>query len=76
MTLQDEIKESLKLYSPNIVVSYGRSFDTALATYKDEIQEWFAFIDPICENRSAMVRMVRIVKLYIMVFMCKNVFEG
>jgi|TARA_R110000868_G_scaffold240723_2_gene495237 hypothetical protein len=53
MTLQDEIKESLKLYSPNIVISYGRSFDTALATYRDEIQEWFAFIDPISFNGKA-----------------------
>lgn len=53
MTIQEEIKESLKAYSPNIVVSYGRSFDSALATYKEEIIEWFAFIDPISFSGKA-----------------------
>lgn len=53
MTIQDEIRESLKLYNPNVVTSYGRNFDTALATYKDEITEWFAFIDPISFSGQA-----------------------
>ena len=53
MTIQDQIRESLKIYSPEAVMSYGRNFDTAIKTYKDEITEWFVFLDPISINGKA-----------------------
>jgi len=53
MTIQDEIRESIKAYSSTAVFSYGRNFDTALKTYKDEIQEWFVFLDPISFSGQA-----------------------
>lgn len=53
MTIQDQIRESLKIYSPNTVFSYGRGFDSALDTYKKEIIEWFVYLDPIQFNGKA-----------------------
>lgn len=43
----DDIRASFKTYNPSTVVSYGRPADTAIASAKLEIDEWFAHIDPI-----------------------------
>lgn len=45
--IQDDIREHLKVYKPNAVFSYGRSFDTALKAYENQVIDWFIFLDPV-----------------------------
>jgi hypothetical protein len=45
--IQDDIREHLKVYKPSAVFSYGRSFDTALKAYENEVIDWFIFLDPV-----------------------------
>ena len=46
MIIQD-IREHLTKYLSSAVFSYGRPFDTALASTNIEIDEWFIHLDPI-----------------------------
>jgi len=46
----NDIREHLSTYISNGVFSYGRAFDTALASANIEIDEWFIHLDPITER--------------------------
>lgn len=43
----DDIREHLSTYLIGSVFSYGRAFDTALATANIEIDKWFIHLDPV-----------------------------
>jgi len=43
----DDIREHLRTYLKDSVFSYGRPFDTALASATIKIDEWFVHLDPV-----------------------------
>jgi hypothetical protein len=53
MTIQDEIREHIKIFKPTAIFSYGRSFDTSLKTALDLITDWFIYLEPVTFNGQA-----------------------
>lgn len=49
----DDIRASIKTYSPTSVFSYGRPADTAIASAKIGIDDWFIHLDPISTDGNA-----------------------
>ena len=45
--IQDDIREHLKTYLKDSVFSYGRPFDTALASANIKFNDWFIHLDPV-----------------------------
>ena len=45
--ITQDIRESINLYMPSAVFSYGRAVDTALAASKLKVDDWFIHLDPI-----------------------------
>lgn len=48
--ITQDIRDSINLFIPTAVFSYGRSFDTALAAAKITVDDWFIHLDPITQQ--------------------------
>jgi len=48
--ITQDIRDSINSFIPTAVFSYGRSFDTALAAAKINIDDYFIHLDPITPN--------------------------
>lgn len=47
MSLINDIRQHTKVFDPQATFSYGRPFDTALASAKEEVLGYFIHVDPI-----------------------------